>query len=557
MRHLTLPARQKITFQALAGGALIALASAAVLTWLSKHEFVGFDSFWHVFVARQETWSAFWREILENTHPPFFHLLLKAAIGLFGTSVLVYRAVPIAGIGIATVFIALAVATATRNAPLAIVAAAAFGLSANAIEIGIEIRSYGIFLAAVAAATAVWLEWLGKMPRATSPGTRIVFAAASSFAVLSHYSGFFVLAAMLATPPVLYLSHRRWRIKLTRELSRHGAALAAMFGVPCLVAVSVYWVLVHRYHNGLAHVAGFMFEAGTESRWAFVLRNGRNLLQLFVPSFGMPAGLVLGIWSVIGLVIFGILLSGLRQGHLAAVPLVTLVLLLFANVVAGLAGRYPFGGNSRHELFLFPFAILVLFAGIDGARRMMPSVWSSNRLWTTASAAAVATTVWLTLSSIPLFAEQPAWRAQINRFRSDFAMPPAVLVDQFNLVMFFGHYHDWRWHLRWQDLHDPMCQVWEVSQGDQRFSVCRAQAWQLDFSQSTAYADLSECLDRSGSKSVAVFRTQADGLKPTWDLTATPALAHAYAPKAGLAVQTIDVDGNNVYALFQASAKRN
>src|SRR5208282_2494051 len=189
-RHSPLRARQKVTLKTVAGGAIVAVASAASLTWLSKHEFVGFDSFWHVFVARQETWSAFWREILENTHPPFFHLLLKAAIGLFGTSVLVYRAVPIAGIAIATVFVALAVATATRNAPLAIVAAAAFGLSANALEIGIEIRSYGVFLAAVSAAITAWLEWLGTLPRATSPGTRILFAAASSFAVLSHYSGF-------------------------------------------------------------------------------------------------------------------------------------------------------------------------------------------------------------------------------------------------------------------------------------------------------------------------------------------------------------------------------
>jgi len=52
---------------------------------------------------------------------------------------------------------------------------------------------------------------------------------------------------------------------------------------------------------------------------------------------------------------------------------------------------------------------------------------------------------------------------------------------------------------------------------------------------------------------VAVFRTQPLGSTPSWDVAETAALAASLAPTARLDVQALDVDGNNIYALFQAA----
>jgi Dolichyl-phosphate-mannose-protein mannosyltransferase len=546
-------ARRAVAIQVLFGGVIVAALSTCILSWLSIRQYVGFDSFWHVFIARQESWPAFFREIRENAHPPLFYLLLRGVIDVFGPSVFVYRLISIAGIALATVFLSLALALVTKNAPLAIVAAAAFAFSANAVEIGIEIRSYSVFLASIAAATVAWLDWLDTMPRATRASARILFAAASSTAILSHYSGFFVLGAMLTTPAVLYASHRRWRVKFLRETSRNSVALALMFGVPLLVAFLVYWFLIYRYQNGLNHVADFIFVPGIESRWTFFLHNSRNLLQLFVPDFGLPARLAIGAWCILFFLIFIATVRRFREGRLEAVPLVTLLLLLLLNVAAALAGKYPFGGNSRHELFVFLFAILALFAGIDAVRRCLSAPWSSERWWTAIAATPVAATLWITVSTFPLMAVQPLWHAQIERFRADFGTPSAVLVDEFNLVMFFGHYHDWRWHLRWQALHEPMCQVWEVSRGDRSFSVCRTREWLLNFSQPAAYAEISECIARSGSATVAVFRSQVEQFDTSLDATRVLNFAQEFAPKYGLSIQRIDVSAGDIYASFQAS----
>jgi len=541
--------RPAVLVQAVLGGVIVAAISSAVLCWFGVHQFVGFDSFWHVFIARQETWKAMWREILENAHPPLFYLLLKAAIFSLGQSFLAYRALSIAGIAIATVFVAWSTATITRAA-LAIIAAAAFGLSASAIDTGLEVRSYGVFLAAAMAATAGWLEWLRSMPRTTPIRSRLLFGFGMSIAVLTHYSAFFVLLAMLATPAVLVVSSARWRIKFRLELARHSRVVAAMFGAPILVAVSVFLVHARHYKNGLGHVVGFMYQPGAESRWTFILRNCRNLLLLFVPTFGQTTVVVTAVWAFLCLGLVVATVRRLPRGRVDAVPLVMFVLLLLSNLAAGLAGRYPFGGNLRHEIFLFPFAILALFAGVEVARRAAPGRWSSRRLWVGTTTAVVVASTGFGLATFPVF---PQPRAQIDRFRGDFPDEPTVLVDQFNLIVFFGHYYDWQWHLRWEQVGPPMWQVWEVRHGDNHFAVCRAREWVLDFSRPSTYAQLSDCLARSKTVKVAVFRTQPLGSTPSWDVAETAALAASLAPTARLDVQALDVDGNNIYALFQAA----
>jgi len=38
--------------------------SAIVLVYLGRRERLGYDSFWHIFIARQHDWSQFWSEVV-------------------------------------------------------------------------------------------------------------------------------------------------------------------------------------------------------------------------------------------------------------------------------------------------------------------------------------------------------------------------------------------------------------------------------------------------------------------------------------------------------------
>jgi hypothetical protein len=537
------------------GGAIVAAISAAILTYLGSRQFIGYDSVWHVFIARQQTWANFWHEVQDNAHPPLYYLLLKGAIAVLGDSFLAYRAWSIAGVAVSTFLIAKISFQVSKNPLLSIAAAAAFGWSLSAIDVGLEVRSYAVFLACMLAAFSAYLDWLGEEPDRPSPRARTQFAFAMSVAFVTHYSAFFFFAAAVATPALLFLGNQRWRARLQRELLQRRLATVAMFGVPLAVFLATYLIHARRYVNGLPHVSVFMRDPHAESRLAFVVRGTGNLVSLFAPNLG-ARGLAAAI--CVSLLVAGGLLATLRRSErdsLAQVPFLLLAVMTLTNIVMALAGRYPYGGEARHEIFLFPFAVLCLFAGAECARRALPASWSSSTAWASAAGLGVAASAWLGISNLPLVPELPEWRAHHERFSGHFPAPPAVLVDQFNSIALFAHYHDWRWNLRWQGEPRGMWQVWDVSRKDQHFAVCRGREWQSDFSRPELYDEVVDCLAQAAVDRVAVFRPQQQGVTPTWKIDQAPALAVELAAAAGLGPTALFVDGEDVYASFQPAGR--
>ena len=45
-------------------GAAAPVLSAIVLVYLGRRARLGYDSFWHIFIARQHDWSQFWSEVV-------------------------------------------------------------------------------------------------------------------------------------------------------------------------------------------------------------------------------------------------------------------------------------------------------------------------------------------------------------------------------------------------------------------------------------------------------------------------------------------------------------
>jgi hypothetical protein len=535
---------------ATAGGAVVAALAAIGLGFLATRQYLGYDSVWHVFNARQEGWLDFWREVQDNAHPPLFYLLLKAAVAVLGKSYLAYRLWSILGIAASTVLLSRLTCRLTGNAPLGIVAAAAFAFSAAAAEVGLEVRSYAVFLAFAIAALSAWVEWIAAPLGRVSSLVRAVFAASLSGAILSHYSAFFVLGATIVVPALLWRSHPRWRARLRAEVASRPRGLAVMFGVPLAVAGAIWAVHLRRYPSGIGHVAEFMFDRHVESRFAFLLRTTRSMALLFLPDIGLQgfAATAAAVLLIGGL--FSLFARRAVRGHLAVIPFAFLLTMAVANAVAGLRGAYPFGGYTRHEVFLFPFALLSLFVGFELARRALPRRASNNLAWTGAAGLLVAASTWHVVSTYKILSTEID-HALLDRFHDQVGRPPAVLVDQFNLIMFFSHFHDWRWRLRWQETSAAMWQVWEVSRGDEQFAVCRERVWQSDFTTVDVYGDLDDCLQRAAVDRVAVFRLQHGGGSPPWKTADVLSSAREWGPKVRLDPIRVYIDGYEVYASFQ------
>ena len=528
-------------------GLIVALITL-VLGYLSIHQFVGYDSYWHVFIARQETWSAFWQEVVDNAHPPIFYLALGIVIKLFGFSLLSYRLLSIVGILAATLVIARIVWRLTRNSVLSVLSATAFGLSYSATIMGLEVRAYSLGVAIILLAFALYLDWLAAWPTPMARWKYVAFATTTAIAIATSYQAFFFLVAAIVTPVVLSVLCWRGRASAVAEVRRYAYDAPLMFGLPVLAAVALY--VVH-YRPGswgerLAYVPSFMFDVAQDPSIShFLSRNGEALAALFMPTIGNVSPGLIGVL----LAGAGICLTIRNKSSETAAPLVLLCVMLVMNIMAGFARRYPFGGELRQEFFLFPFIIISAFVAADPIRFRVGTTRAGRALWTTILAALVSLNILSWLVNFPVY-HQPLLQGQIDRFRGLFGFPPAIDVDQFNFINLFAHHHDWSWHLQAQT-EGNLWQVWQVSKEGRKFFVCRQREWQLDFSQQTFYRDLLRCQRRTNADEIAVFRPQQGGFKPNWNVGATNKIAKASALEVGLEAQHIVIEGLDVYASFR------
>jgi hypothetical protein len=531
--------------------AAVLAASAGLLLWLGARQFVSYDGFWHVFIARQDAWPNFWREVGDNAHPPLYYLLLGVAIDTLGPSFLGYRAISIVATLGSTLLVARIVAKLTASPWFGVVGAAAFGLSFNAVEVGLEVRAYALCVCLVLAAFSAYLDWLGTHPARLRSATRVLFAGALATAVATNYSAFFFLAAALATPWLLGVSHGRWRHRLFEEVRQHRLAAGLTFAVPLAAAAVSYGLHVRMWASRLSHVPSFMYDPAHETVGEFVAHASRSLVLLALPALSRAGNLQAGIAAALAVGALAWLVSRRARGRLAVVPPIVLGVMLALNLVAAVAGRYPFGGELRHEIYLFPFALIALCAGIDTVRRRVSLPWSDRRAWVGAAALGVAASTWMWTSTFRVVPES-LMQAQMDTFRAAFGTPRAVLVDQFNFIMFFDHYHDWDWRLDWQDPGRSPWQIWRASKGGSHIAVCRSQQWQLDFSKPETFGDVAGCVRRAGP--VAVFRPQQPGLPATWRVSDTPDLVKRLGPAAGVTSTGATVHGEDVFVAFEAAA---
>ena len=193
-----------------------------------------------------------------------------------------------------------------------------------------------------------------------------------------------------------------------------------------------------------------------------------------------------------------------RKNALAMATVVVTLATLTSIMASGVSGKYPFGGALRQQFFLSPFIVLCGALLLD---RVVAGL-RDQKLGFALILVAVAGTAG---ASGLAFARYPKMQtdlgtAQMNRFRKSFPAPAAVYVDQFNLINFFTHYHNWTWHFVSRNGAVPGVDKYDVSRGKTGMLLFRDKTrWNLDFSDPAVYRDFAKCLRSESLPSLTVY----------------------------------------------------
>jgi hypothetical protein len=532
---------------------LVAVAWAvAARVYVGSRHHIGYDGFWHVFIAGREDLRTMWAECLQNAHPPLYFLLLRASMKL-GRSLLTYRLVSIAA-GVAAVPLAwMAARRLAASRVSAALAAAGMAAASSAVAVSCEVRSYALAVAFLLAALAVYPALAALAPGPPAWKARAIFAGAMSGALLSHYGAAFFLLAFLGAPLVLAAVAPGYRRALASRLRRGWAADLATLAAPAAILVALALTHVRGLEVRFSHLAPYYHEPGREAVLAFLARNLPLSLARFAPAGGPIAGRVFA--AAMMAVAAGLVLAARREGAALrrGLPAALLLLVLGGFAAASLRGLYPLGGELRQQYFLFPLVLLTGLAALDAA---VGGRWPRRQA---ALAAAAVALVWAPLTArIAAFYFPPRapFEREVAAWARAFPAPQAVYVDQFNLIGLFSFHHGWSWRpLSWAP-DPPYVERFEVSRPGERMIVLRDRLrWNVDLRRGDVYRDVRRVLASTGLPSTTLLAVNQGG----WSRNERQEERfrreiETKARAAGLEVVGLTVEGRHVYARFRLNA---
>ena len=250
MVHIGEPRRRRVLLAA------ISLLAAAPMLYMALNQRLDYDSWWHVFIAREAPWAPFWKDVYINAHPPVFYLLLRAVAEL-GSERVVYRSLSIVAAVVATYMTGRIATRVLRTSVLALPCALAFGLAMTTVIMASAVRSYMLAVALLLIAFRAYLDLVDPTHGPIATKTRVVFAVALIGAMTTHYAAVFFFGAA-ATVPCLYSAvdgrYRKW----WSERLRTGwtAEIATLIPI-AVVVVAAYVAHVFQFRAPMSHVLPF------------------------------------------------------------------------------------------------------------------------------------------------------------------------------------------------------------------------------------------------------------------------------------------------------------
>lgn len=529
----------------------ISLLAVVPMVYMAANQRLDFDSWWHVFIAREYPWPRFWRDVEHNVHPPVFYLLLRAVARL-GSERLIYRSISLVAAVVATYAVGRIAQRVLRTPGIALLCALAFGLAMPTVVMASAVRSYMLSLVLMLIAFRVYLDLIDPQRGPVGRRAPMRFVAALVGAMFTHYAAIFLAGAILVLPGLYAVvdgGYRRWLGDRLRTGWR--PLVVSIAGIAAVIAV-LYLAHFSRWGTPMRFAAEF-YPAAQESAAAFLGRAVVAEFDLFspVPIGPLPvvarAAVLGGLFAIAG----GLFLALRRRADwvVAVAPLATLAVVTVLIAAASVAGRYPFGGFLRHQFILFPFLVLSAFGLIDqllaGRRR--------QRLAVAALGAALVLNGLVQWRRMPRISDEPGAQEHA-RFVDALGDSQAVYVDHFSLLHFFASQQRREWAP--QSASGENFFLLPVVEPLRTLPVYRDMTrWSSDLSDPALYRDLRRLLERTHLPSIDLFRLQHDSTTrpplPRPERAQRAESIIALARSEGLRVEHLVLDAFHVYARIQ------
>lgn len=459
--------------------AAITIAALIPRLLLGISQFIHYDGYWHVFIATQDRWRLFIFEWKGDAHPPLYYLLLRLVTKL-GRSHLIYRSLSIIP-GVATVYILGQVAKRLfRNKLLALLAAAAYGFSITIIELTIDVRGYPLALFFLACAFYYFTDFLltGKSP--------VLFGILLSLAIATEYYSVLLLVACIAA------------LTLYRRFPRRLIDCFGMLVLPCTVTLVLY--LAHMRGHPIAQndVLGFYWTRGTPLS-GFILNGLQQDLNYLSPVELGPSAAFCSVLAA-G---FGAIFFASRKKIVAALPLV-LCVLVAELIVLSLMRLYPFGGYARQQSILFPFLILTAFGLLDWLiSYLRPSIRAGVLALAAVSIAASFAYRWEKFPKT----SQELFTQEYNSFQAALSHSSAIYVDQFSLIAYSIHTHDWSWRFQQHYRAPERVDTYQITDpaGRQLILLRNIDEWNFNLLNAGFYSTLAKSMQSAGVTRASLF----------------------------------------------------
>lgn len=456
-----------------------------------------FDGYWHLFIAAQDAWDPFLREYWFNFHPPIFYLVLAAMRRLSASTG--WNALVSVVSGVAVVYLIGAILGQLRvRRGVYLFAALFMASSVPMVNLSTEIRGYMLMLALVLLSMSWFVATFDPARPVWAP---ILFAGFAVAAVLTHYSAaFYVLGSCLAIC-----------LRLAEEGRGESSSARLYYSWPLAAFVGLF---IYEY---IGHAGTHVREGPTRSLLMYYFNPARDaslaafareryasLLRDFFPLLMNPEG---AWWVVTAVGLMCASVSTLYTTVRMKLPasgrgIVVIAVVTVASLVcASLGGKYPLGGDVRHQLIMLPCLVLIVAIALD-----LGMAWRRGARWI-----GIAIPIMLLSSNAVALAHRSS-RTEIltanagDAFHERFWPPDLVFVDRNSLIPFFAVHYDWDWHFV-RSMHEATpLDLYRISKDGRSFFVARDLGeWNIPLGGTRLYEMLRALTRPGGFRTVTVF----------------------------------------------------
>jgi len=357
----------KLTPLAATALALITALVAIIVTRTASTQSYGFDEVWHVTLGSlSPAWFAF-LNMANDTHPPLYYLLLRPFTHA-GSEPIYPRMLSILS-ALLTLPLWFFLQRKLRiKTAVALTTTFVLGVSFSFLSMGVMVRSYSLTIFLVLLALWFWLDMLPGVANRPSRRSAVFSLAAFTAAFWCLYISVFATVSIFAITLIMMLLNPamgRTTLANWRQYSRWPEWSAFFLAH----ALAVGWFVLSSRYNVETDLPGHVIHLtrqGDQAVGAFLAAALRDEWLLFSPLPGLPDGLVDDVLVMLAIVMVGLSWLYARRGNVGATLLALMPLVMTASLATlGALGKYPFGGELRHQYILYPFLLLTLALALN------------------------------------------------------------------------------------------------------------------------------------------------------------------------------------------------